>query len=109
MGVLLDCKNEGLGFEFNQFSFLVGKSHFLKHIFAFDFLQNYFILDYIIIFFIYFIFYILFALQYFIYFNAADTNQRNLVAVLSESLDSASESVFPRQRTNSPCTLSTAM
>ena len=110
MVVLLDCKNEGLGFEFNQFSFLVGKSHFLKHIFDFDFSTELFYFGlYHYFLFIYFIFYILFALQYFIYFNSADTNQRNLVALLSESLDSASESVFPRQRTNSPCTLSTAM
>ena len=107
MVVLLDCKNEGLGFEFNQFSFLVGKSHFLKHIFAFDFSTELFYFGLYHYFF--FIFYILFALQYFIYFNSADTNQRNLEAVLSESLDTASESVFPRQRTNSPCTLSTAM
>ena len=36
-------------------------------------------------------------MQFFIHFISADTNQRNLVALLPESLDSASESAFPRQ------------
>ena len=86
------------------------KKPFSETHFAFDFSTELFYFGfYHYFFFIYFIFYISFVLQYFIYFISADTNQRNLVALLSESLDSASESVFLRQRTIGPCLLSTAM
>ena len=65
------------------------KNPFSETHFCFQFFYR-IILFWIISLFFYFIFHISFVLQYFIHFISADTYQRNLVALLSESLDSAS-------------------
>ena len=78
---------------FNQFSFLVGKSHSLKHIFAFDFSTELFyfgLYHYFFLFILFFIFYS-FCNILFISFRQIQISE-NIVALSSDWLDSASES-----------------
>ena len=72
------------------------------------FLQSYFI--FIFIFFIYFIFiFYSFCNILYISFRQVQISETKSPFAVSESLDSASESVFPRQRTTGPCILSSCM